>query len=148
MVFDLKLSLNELVHLVVAYALAIPIGFNRAVSEQSAGLRTFPLVAVASCAFVITATVEFSNQSEAYSRVMQGTLQGVITGIGFIGGGAILKRELSVQGTATAASLWLTCAIGVATGFGNYTVAAFLSIVTFLTLRYLTPIERKLKSDE
>jgi putative Mg2+ transporter-C (MgtC) family protein len=61
----------------------------------------------------------------------------VITGVGFIGGGAILKQGSAVQGTATAASLWATGAIGVAVGLGSYDVAFVIDVFTALTLRLL-----------
>jgi putative Mg2+ transporter-C (MgtC) family protein len=141
--FDYDAVKIEILKLAVAYLLALPIGLNREISERSAGLRTFPLVAVASCGFVIAIRGEFATDTAEYSRVMQGVVQGIIAGIGFIGGGAILKDKMTVKGTATAASMWVTCAIGVASGFGNYAVAAFLAIVTFLTLRYIKTIEDK-----
>lgn len=65
---------------------------------------------------------------------MTRVVEGLITGMGFIGGGAILRRENSVKGTATAASLWITGAIGVAVGLGSYDVAIMLSIATIVTL--------------
>ena len=68
-------------------------------------------------------------------------IEGVITGIGFIGGGAILKQGAAVKGTATAASLWATGAIGAAVGLGGYDVAVAIALFTFLTLKGITPIE-------
>jgi putative Mg2+ transporter-C (MgtC) family protein len=146
--FDFDALKIEILKLAVAYFLALPIGLNRAISERSAGLRTFPLVAVASCGFVIAIRAEFAEGTAEYSRVMQGVVQGIIAGIGFIGGGAILKDKMTVKGTATAASIWITCAIGVASGFGNYAVAAFLTVVTFLTLRYVKKIEDKVELNQ
>jgi putative Mg2+ transporter-C (MgtC) family protein len=63
--------------------------------------------------------------------------------MGFIGGGAILKLKDSVRGTATAASLWATGAIGTAVGLGAYDIAVLLSLVTFITLKALTPLKRE-----
>jgi putative Mg2+ transporter-C (MgtC) family protein len=125
--FDL---LPHLTALLVAYLLALPIGWNRETEERSAGLRTFPLVAVASCGFVQAAEQMMSAHPEGMARV----LEGIIAGMGFIGGGAILRLENSVKGTATAASLWVTGAIGVAAGLGTYDVAIVLSLITILTL--------------
>jgi putative Mg2+ transporter-C (MgtC) family protein len=70
-------------------------------------------------------------------------IEGLIAGVGFIGGGAILKHGASVRGTATAASLWATGAVGVATGVGAFDVAVVLSAVTFLTLRFMTPLKQE-----
>jgi putative Mg2+ transporter-C (MgtC) family protein len=124
--------------LVVAYVLALPIGWDREREERSAGLRTFPLVAIASCGFVQAAETVLEGQPDATARVVEG----LITGMGFIGGGAILRLKDSVRGTATAASLWATGAVGTAVGLGAYDIAALLSFVTFITLKALTPLKR------
>ncbi len=130
--------LPHLIALAVAYALAIPIGWNREREARSAGLRTFPLVAVAACGFIQASESMLAEHPEALARV----LEGLITGMGFIGGGAILRREDSVKGTATAASLWITGAIGVAVGLGSYGVAVMLSFATLATLLVLPPLKR------
>jgi putative Mg2+ transporter-C (MgtC) family protein len=81
-------SLDHLVHLLVAFVLALPIGWHRAREEQSAGLRTFPLVAIASCGLVQTAISVFGANATVNANIMQG----VVTGIGFIGAGAIIRQ--------------------------------------------------------
>lgn len=128
---------SHLVDLAIAYALALPIGWDREREERSAGIRTFPLVAVASCGFVLIAIRVLGEGSTAQARI----LEGLITGVGFIGGGAILKHAGQASGTATAASLWSTGALGAAVGYGLYDIAAILSLVTFVTLRYLGPLK-------
>src|SRR5690242_21015192 len=130
--------LPHVIALVVAYALAIPIGWNREQEERSAGLRTFPLVAVAACGFIQASESLLADSPEATARV----LEGLITGMGFIGGGAILRQEDSVKGTATAASLWVTGAIGAAVGLGSYDVAVVLTIATIVTLWVMAPLKR------
>ena len=125
----------------IAYALAFLIGWNREREDRSAGLRTFPLVAVAACGFVQASEGMVRGEPEAMARIVEG----VITGIGFIGGGAILKGGGEVHGTATAASLWATGAIGVAVGLANYDVAVTVCLFTVLTLYVLgrlKPTER------
>ena len=87
--------------LIIAYLLALPVGWNREKAERTAGLRTFPLVAVASCGFVQAAETMAGQSPEALARIIEGS----IVGMGFIGGGAILRMKHSVRGTATAASL-------------------------------------------
>lgn len=134
-------SFNLLPHfaaLSAAYLLAIPIGWNRESEERSAGLRTFPLVAVATCGFVQAAETLVLSSPEAMARIVEG----LITGMGFIGGGAILRQSDSVKGTATAASLWVTGAIGAAVGLGSYDVAVILAIVTVMTLWVMEPLKR------
>ncbi len=117
-----------------AYVLALPIAWNRERKSLSAGLRTFPLVAMSSCAFVEVSETMSGANPEAVARV----LQGVITGIGFIGGGAILKHGTTIRGTATATALWATGAIGLAAGLGNFAVAAMISVFVFLTFSVMT----------
>ncbi len=116
-----------------AYALAVPIGWDRELKARSAGLRTFPLVALASCGFIQATETLLADSPEGMARV----IEGLITGVGFIGGGAILKHGNSVQGTATAASLWSTGAIGAAVGLGSIDVAITIAAITFLTLKLL-----------
>jgi len=131
-------ALSHLISLGVAYLLALPIGWNREREERSAGLRTFPLVAMAACGFVMIAIEVLGADSEQHSRI----LEGLMTGIGFIGGGAILKQGDRAKGTATAASLWATGAIGAAVGYGQLDIAVILSLVTVLTLVLMTPLRR------
>lgn len=99
----------------VAYILALPIGWNREKQTRNAGLRTFPLVAVAvaSCGFIQGAEHFLDDEPEALARL----IEGIITGVGFIGGGAVLQHKNSVRETATAASLWLTGAIAARKGW-------------------------------
>ena len=126
------------VSLAVAYVLALPIGWNREKEERSAGIRTFPLVAVASCGFIQAAESLTGSSPEAMARIVEG----LITGMGFIGGGAILRLKDSVKGTATAASLWVTGAIGTSAGLGSYDVAVMLTLVTVVTLWLLPPFKK------
>jgi putative Mg2+ transporter-C (MgtC) family protein len=134
----------HLVALAAAYLLALPIGWNREKEERSAGLRTFPLVAVASCGFVQAAEALAVDEPEAMARI----IEGIITGMGFIGGGAILRLKDSVKGTATAASLWVTGAVGVSVGLGSFDVAIVLSVVTIATLWILSPIKKSIEADQ
>jgi len=130
--FSVDRALEHLSLMAIAYALALPVGWNREFQSDSAGLRTFPLVAMASCGFMLVAASSFHDQ-QAFSRAFQG----LIGGIGFIGGGAILKNDDTVKGTATAASLWGTGAIGVAVAWGHFEIAVMISLISFLTLRFL-----------
>ena len=130
---------THLVKLAVAFVLALPIAWDREQNERSAGLRTFTIVAISTCGFLIAARSSFgpSPNADAESRVWQGLL----TGIGFIGSGAILKTGSSVRGTATAASIWSTAAVGAAVAYGNYDIAIVLSLANFCVLRWLAPFK-------
>lgn len=133
--FDL---MPHLTALGIAYGLALPIGWNREKEERSAGLRTFPLVAVATCGVIQASEPLTAGNPEAMARI----IEGLITGMGFIGGGAILRLKDSVRGTATAASLWITGAVGAAVGLGSVDVAVMLTVVTCATLWVLSPLKR------
>lgn len=121
---------TNLYHVAFAYALALPVAFDREKASRSAGLRTFPLVATAACGYTLIGISVFDS-SEALARV----LEGIIVGIGFIGGGAILKSKVAVHGTATAASIWNTGVIGVAVAYNRFEIAILLSLINFITFR-------------
>lgn len=134
---------SHLTHLLFAYLLALPIGWDRERSEIHFGMRTFPLVAVVTCGFMLVGlSVLDSTESEA--RVFQG----IVTGIGFLGGGAILKDGGSVTGTATAASIWNTGAIGIAVAFNRYEIAIALSVLNYITLRLVGGLKNIANNDD
>ncbi len=132
---DWSKVLRHSMELTLAYIFAIPIAWDRETHARTAGLRTFPLVAVAACAYMLIG-YQVLDSTDAEARV----IQGLMTGMGFIGGGAILKHGGKVQGTATAASLWATGAIGLAIASHRIEIAFLISAVTFFTLRFLKPI--------
>ena len=133
--FDWTVALRHSMELTFAYVFAIPIAWDRETNARTAGLRTFPLVAVAACAYMLIG-YQVLDSTDAEARV----IQGLMTGMGFIGGGAILKHGGKVRGTATAASLWSTGAIGLAVASHRFEIAFLISVATFLTLRFLKPI--------
>lgn len=135
---------SNLAQLLAAYALALPIGWDRETRTRGAGLRTFPLVATASCAFVLLAVGIAVDGSDALGRV----LAGLITGIGFIGGGAILKHGGSVFGTATATSIWVTASVGAAVALARFEMAIALSALTFVTMRFASPVKEAARSGD
>ncbi|GAC35029.1 MgtC/SapB family protein [Paraglaciecola polaris] len=137
---DLQMVIYHLFQLGLAFLFALPIGLNRESSSNGAGLRTFPLVALASCAFMLIAMNAYSaGDGEAEARVMYG----IITGIGFIGGGAIFKQNDGASGTATAAGIWNTGAIGIAVAYQNYEIALILSILNFCIFQFSRQIKPK-----
>lgn len=141
---DWATLIYNLVHLAVAFLLALPVAWDREKNARGVGLRTFTLVSIASCGYVLMTQKVFGNSSEAQARI----LQGLMTGIGFIGGGAILKHGADVRGIATAASIWNTGAVGAAVAFARYEIAIMLSLINFVTLRLLTPSEQDKTSGE
>lgn len=133
---DLPLITEHLTRLVIAFALAFPLGWERGRGRHSPGFRTFPIVAMASCGFALLAWRLPGANADSLTRA----IQGLAAGIGFIGGGAILKSGGRVHGLVTAASIWTTGAIGVAVAFERVEIALALSAANFLSLLLLTPL--------
>lgn len=134
---------SHVVSLGIAYVLALPIGWNREREERSAGIRTFSLVAMGSCGFVLVAISVLGKDSIGQARI----IEGLIAGVGFIGGGAILKQGIQTIGTATAASLWATGAVGAAVGYGLYDVAVILSVSIYATFNFFAPLKKAVEED-
>jgi putative Mg2+ transporter-C (MgtC) family protein len=128
---DIDLILLNLRQIGIAFVLALPIAWNREHRAEGAGLRTFPLVCIASCAFMLVGMSVYSG-SDAEARVMYG----IITGMGFIGGGSIVKQSGRAEGTATAAGIWLTGAIGISVAYQRYEIAVVLSLIGFLIFQF------------
>ncbi len=129
---------TNLAHVAIAYVLTATIGWERERDARSAGVRTFPIVGMASCGYLLL----LGSHPDAGDRSR--LLQGLITGIGFIGGGAILKDGPNVHGTATAASVWNAGVIGAAVGMDRFGIAITLAVLNLFTLRALLPLKRRL----
>lgn len=128
------------VALVGALVLSFPIAWNRECHGGLIGVRTFPLVAVGSCAFMLLGLYFIDGPApDAKARL----LQGLMTGIGFVGGGAILKTDDSVSGTASAASIWIVGAIGAATALGAWGYAIALAFINWVVLRAFVRLKQK-----
>jgi putative Mg2+ transporter-C (MgtC) family protein len=130
--------------ILVAFLIALPIAWERESTTRRIGLRTFPMAAVASCGYVLVAIEVVGENADAQARI----IQGLITGIGFIGGGAILREDGNVRGTSTAASIWTTGIIGAAIAYDNYAIAIVISIVNYLAFKLLTPLVHKIDAAE
>ena len=130
-----------LVRLVAAACVGAIIGLQRQHAHKPAGLRTHMLVSLGSAVFVL-APLELHVPIGEVGRV----IQGVAAGIGFIGAGAILKRndESDVQGLTTAAGIWLTAGVGVAIGLGAIGVALLAMLLTWLILSVIGHFERRM----
>jgi putative Mg2+ transporter-C (MgtC) family protein len=137
-VFDWHVFGTIALKVTAAYFLAVPIGWERERVLHSVGLRTFPLVAMASCGYVLLADTAASGDATARGHI----IQGLTTGIGFIGGGAIMRGNGNVHGTATAASIWNTGVIGAAVAESRFEIAVILSLMNLITLHLLVPRSR------
>ena len=132
--------------LLLALGLGLALGFERELRGQDAGLRTHILVCLGSCLFTLSSlfTVEPlgpHTPSEARADITRIASQ-VVVGIGFLGGGAILRHGTTIKGLTTAANLWLTASVGLAAGLGLYWPAFACTGLALLTLVGLRPMER------
>lgn len=114
------------------------IGVNRDLAQKPIGIRTLALVALGA-ATVTLATIQVPGMAEnpdAMSRVVQGVIQGVMAGISFIGAGVILRdpQARTVEGLTTAATVWVTAALGIACGLGAWVVVAIGTAITLILL--------------
>jgi putative Mg2+ transporter-C (MgtC) family protein len=127
--------------LVVAAVVGGAIGIQRQLTGKSAGLRTHMLIAMGTTLFVLSSTA-FGMQADVVARI----IQGIATGVGFLGAGAILKlpQDLEIFGLTTAAGIWMTAAAGVNVGIGHYWSAVLAVICAWLVLAALVPLERRL----
>jgi putative Mg2+ transporter-C (MgtC) family protein len=128
-----------LIRVVVAVLLGGLVGIQREHAGKPAGVRTHMLVCLGT-AVVVLACAGMGMQQDAQSRV----IQGIVTGIGFIGAGSILKlsQERDIQGLTTAAGLWMTAAIGIACGVGTIGIALLSAVLTVILLALAGVIER------
>jgi putative Mg2+ transporter-C (MgtC) family protein len=133
---DAQQLARVIIRLIAAALLGSIIGFERERAGKAAGLRTHILVSVGTCVFVLACT-GFGMSSDGLSRV----IQGIVTGIGFIGAGSILKlnEERDIQGLTTSAGIWMTSAIGVAVGLGLLGLALLAAILTMIVFTLIKP---------
>jgi len=138
-------NMRQLVHVLIkltaATLLGAVVGFQRERAGKPAGLRTHMLVTLGTAVFVLACSA-IGMGADPLSRV----IQGIITGIGFIGAGSILKldRERDIQGLTTAAGVWMTAAIGVAVGLGSLGVALLSTVFTLIILSFSKQFERRI----
>jgi putative Mg2+ transporter-C (MgtC) family protein len=141
-------SLVAVFRLVLAALLGATVGVNRELRGKPAGLRTHALVALgAAMLSLIGLALTDAGDAERYGAASR-VLQGLVAGIGFIGGGVILRREESkeVHGLSTAASIWIVAAIGVGAGCGLWITSAATAALALAILALGEPLDRLLRS--
>jgi len=131
--------------LVISLFLGGAIGFEREQRGKEAGLRTHILVAIGSALIVMISVGMAEHFSETGTADPTRVAAGIITGIGFLGAGTIIRSEEGVKGLTTAASLWVAAAVGMATGGGFYAVAVFATVLSITSLFILHGFERQLR---
>jgi putative Mg2+ transporter-C (MgtC) family protein len=139
---------EDALRLSAAAILGMGLGLTRDISGKPAGLRTMGLVCLGSALITLTGVRGFASMgAEAESRVIQGVIQGVLTGVGFIGAGAVLHGagDRKVRGLTTAAIVWVAAALGVACGLAEWSLVAVTAALAFIVIVALHPIEKKIE---
>jgi putative Mg2+ transporter-C (MgtC) family protein len=138
---DTETMVRITVRLIIAMIFGAVIGIQRERAGKPAGLRTHMLVSSGAAVFLI-ASGEFGMDPDSISRV----IQGLVTGIGFLGAGAILKLydKRAVEGLTTAAGIWMTAALGVAVGLGRFGLALVATLLAWMTLSLVRQLEHML----
>ncbi len=139
------MSIEPLVYLIMALLLGSTLGLERSLAGKTAGVRTFGLVSMGSCLFILIAryvipTVENFNYDPL--RIAAG----VVMGIGFLCGGVIIFKDHQLSGLTTAAGLWVAAGIGMAVGYGMVMLAFFATVATLITFTLFWFVEHKLIS--
>jgi putative Mg2+ transporter-C (MgtC) family protein len=126
--------------LLLAAGLGAVLGIEREIRRKPAGLRTNILIALGSAMFT-TVSVRLADGGGTPDRIAAQ----IVTGIGFLGAGAILRSGRNVHGMTTAATIWVNAAIGMAAGSGEYGMATIATAITLIVLAVLAPIERRIE---
>jgi putative Mg2+ transporter-C (MgtC) family protein len=129
-----------IIRILIAAILGGAIGVEREIREHTAGFRTHLLVAVGAAAFTLASFFHLAGTSYDPNRISAQ----IVTGIGFLGAGAIIRYGTSVRGLTTAASLWTVAAVGLLTGQGFYTAAIVTTAVVIISLYALRTIEERI----
>lgn len=139
-------TLTMVLRLALATALGAAVGVNRELRLKPAGLRTHALVALGASLFALVALMMTSPSAMDFNAASR-IVQGIVAGVGFIGGGVILRRddEKGVHGLSTAASIWVVSAIGVSTGLGLWREATAAVVLALSILSLGAPLDRKLR---
>jgi putative Mg2+ transporter-C (MgtC) family protein len=145
---QLRINLYLVLNLLGALFLGMLVGYERSFHGRAAGMRTYGLVCMASAALTaFHAYVPYWFGGNGVHVVVTDptrVIQGVVTGIGFLGAGVIMKDGLSISGLTTAASIWASCAIGILVGVGFYSAAIALSITSAAVMVFVPRLENLL----
>lgn len=134
------LALPDIIlRLVVSFLIGALIGLERERHQRPAGLRTHTLVCLASALFAMVSIIAAGANNDPGRIAAQ-----VVTGIGFLGAGTIMRQGSTVRGLTTAASLWMASALGLAVGFGWYVAAILAGLMAFLALTMMKLLEERL----
>ena len=136
-----------IVRLLLTLVLSGLIGLERQVHRRDAGLRTHILVALGSCLIMLTSLYVFDIYKAQVSLDPARIAAGVVTGIGFLGAGTIIRESDGVRGLTTAASLWVAAGIGLAVGVGFNKIAIYTTVLVLIVLHFLRYVEVPLSKE-
>jgi putative Mg2+ transporter-C (MgtC) family protein len=141
--------LSEIIlRLGLALAFGLAVGIDRQLRRKPAGLRTMMLVSLGAATFVMLAMTHRLPSGESMSSAdMSRIIQGIVGGIGFLGAGVVLHSGNRIAGITTAAAVWVTAAVGVAFGMGEYRLGTVGGVATILTLTVAAGIEHMVFPD-
>ncbi len=139
-------QIDFLVRLAVAAGMGMAIGIEREIREHSAGLRTHMLVSLGACLFTLVSAYGFEGVDGSGLGQPEPTrvASNIVTGVGFLGAGSILREGLSVRGLTTAATMWIVAAVGMAVGLGMFWAGGVTVGLTLVSLLLLRPLRSRL----
>jgi len=143
----LSLTFHPLVYLVISLLLGSVLGLERTLAGKTAGVRTYGLVSMGSCLFILIARYVIPA-SEQFAFDPLRMAAAVVMGIGFLCGGVIVFKDSTLQGLTTAAGLWVAAGIGMAVGYGLVDLALYATISTLLVFTVFWFIEHKLSGQK
>ena len=140
-------DLQMITRLLLTLVLSGLIGLERQVHRRDAGLRTHILVALGSCLIMLTSLYVFDIYKDQVGLDPVRIAAGVVTGIGFLGAGTIIREPDGIRGLTTAASLWVVAGIGLAVGVGFNKIAIYTTILVLIVLHFLRYLEIPLSKE-
>ncbi|UVI37371.1 MgtC/SapB family protein [Brevibacterium spongiae] len=142
-------GLQQAVLLLASFVLCSLIGFERQFRQKAAGYRTHVLVGIGTCAFTLISAYGFAGVLDADTRLDPSRISAqIVSGIGFLGAGVIFKGRNMVRGLTTAATIWVTAAVGMACGAGMLLLATMLTALHLFTLFAIAPLVRKIPNSD
>lgn len=139
-------DISAILRLLAAAAAGVALGYPRELVDKPIGMRTLALVSLGAAMVAVVAMHDpsLAGQPDAISRVLQGIVQGLMVGVGFIGAGVILRDTSNkrVHGLTTATTVWIAAALGIACGLGQWVIAATGLVLALILLVVLKRIEK------
>ena len=127
------------IRVLIALALGIALGTERTFAHKTAGMRTYGLLSMGACLFIVIGEMVTPSSVSANPLIIASA---IVTGLGFLCGGVIIFQNHHLSGLTTAAGLWLTAGIGMAVGFGAVSLAVFVTVVTLVVFTLLWSLEQ------